>query len=220
MVNLQDIRRELEEGNRVLLLVRHGERGVIDPDDPTFGAAIPLTPNGVEMSRAFGAALRGATQDVQFRASPLLRTVQTAAYIAEGMGIAAPEIPTDPVVGNGSAFVDDEHRVWELFRDGGFFRRMAEYMHMGVQYGFRQLEAAAEDFEVDLLNRFSATLGIFTSHDLYIAAFLHAKSVKTDFSRTDWPRFLDAAAIILSPAGKHRIEYVRTGLSNGICGVA
>jgi len=44
MVNLDDIRRELGEGNRVLLLVRHGERPQIDNEDPTFGAALPLPP--------------------------------------------------------------------------------------------------------------------------------------------------------------------------------
>lgn len=219
MVNLQDIRHALEEGNRVLLLVRHGERGVINADDPTFGATIPLTESGRAMSRAFGAALRGATEDVQFRASPLLRTVQTAACIAEGMGIAAPEIPTDSVVGNSCAFVEDERKVWELFRDGSFFAQMIEYMHSGVQYGFHPLEEAAANYEQEQLARLTGTLGIFTTHDLYIAAFLYAKGVKTDFSRTEWPRFLDAAAIIIDSRGTRRVEYLRSGLSTGICGV-
>ncbi len=220
MVTLDDIRRELEEGNRVLLLVRHGERSVIDHEDPSFGAAIPLTPNGVAMSRAFGAALRGAATDVQFRASPLLRTVQTAALIAEGMGIAAPDIPTDPVVGNSCAFVTDEHEVWEDFRDGRFFDKMLEYMHTGELRGFAPFANAADKYEAEQLVRFTAKFGIFTTHDIYIAAFLYAKGVKTDFSSTDWPRFLDAAAIILSPNGIRRVEYVRSGFSDGIRGVS
>ena len=220
MVNLDDIRRELGEGNRVLLLVRHGERPQIDNEDPTFGAALPLTSAGREMSRAFGAALKGSAADVRFRASPLLRTVQTAAFIAEGMGLGTPEIPTDPVVGNSCAFVADEHEVWEVFRDGAFFARMDEYLHTGRQRGFHPLASAAANYEREQLARFTTgQLGIFTTHDLYIAAYLHAKGVKTDFSRADWPRFLDAAALIGTPDGAWRTEYVRSGFSDGICGV-
>ena len=219
MVTLDDIRHELEEGNRVLLLVRHGERGVIDHEDPTFGAAIPLTSNGLEMSRAFGAALRGAATDVQFRASPLLRTVQTAVLIAEGMGLEDVSIPTDPVVGNSCAFVADEHEVWDVFRDGTFFDRMLEYMHTGNLRGFAPLRNAADKYEAEQLVRFTGTLGIFTTHDIYIAAFLYAKGVKTDFSSTEWPRFLDATAIIIAPNGNRRIEYLRSGFSDGIRGI-
>ncbi len=219
MVNLQDIRHELEEGNRVLLLVRHGERTQIDHEDPTFGAAVSLTGAGMEMSRAFGAALKGAADNVQFRASPLLRTVQTAALIAEGMGLNGAEIPTDPVVGNSCAFIADEHEVWEVFRDGSFFARMLEYMATGQQRGFMPLRTAALKYEDEQFARFTGTLGIFTTHDIYIAAYLYAKGVKTDFSRTEWPRFLDAAAIILEKTGKRRVEYVRSGFSSGICGV-
>ncbi len=219
MVNLQDIRRELEEGNRVLLLVRHGERTEIDHEDPTFGAAVSLTEKGKEMSRAFGAALRGAAKDVQFLASPLLRTRQTAALIAEGIGLEGTEIPTDTVVGNSCAFVADEHEVWEVFRDGTFFDRMLEYMHTGNLRGFAPLRNAADKYETEQLARFKGELGIFATHDIYIAAFLYARGVKTDFSSTEWPRFLDATAIIIPPNAPRRIEYLRSGFSNGIRGL-
>ena len=214
-----DVRSELAAGNRVLLFVRHSERPKIGFDDRTFGAALPLTENGRRLCGEYGRLLRGAAADVQFRASPLLRTVMTAELIAAAMGMADAEIVRDARIGNGSAFIASELRVWELFRDGSFFARMEEYLSRGMQAGFNPLAAAADAFEDYALSTFSARLGIYATHDVYVAAFLHARGVKTDFNRENWPRFLDAAAVILEPSGRRRHALVRAGLSELVCGV-
>ena len=214
-----DVRRELAAGNRVLLLVRHAERPKIGYEDKTFGGSLPLTPAGEDMSRTYGRLLAGAASDVQFRASPLLRTVMTAERIAEGMGLASPVIVQDAQIGNGSAFVENELKVWELFRDGGFFAKMVQYLRQGRQYGFADLTPAADAFESHLLRNFAGQLGIFTSHDVYITAYLHARGVRTDFCEANWPRFLDAAAIVLAPDGSRRYALVRAGLTDRCCGV-
>ena len=52
-----------------------------------------------------------------------------------------------------------------------------------------------------------------------IAAYLHGRGVRTDFCETNWPRFLDAAAIILTPDGRRQYALVRAGLSDRCCGV-
>ena len=216
---LSDVRRELAAGNRVLLLVRHAERPKIGYEDKTFGGSLPLTPAGEEMSVAYGRLLAGSSEAVQFRASPLLRTVMTAERIAEGMGLASAEIVQDAKIGNGSAFVDSELEVWELFRDGGFFTKMCEWMRRGVQRGFHELGSACDLFEDYVLSTFTGRLGVYTSHDVYIAAYLHGRGVRTDFCETNWPRFLDAAAIILTPDGRRQYALVRAGLSDRCCGV-
>ena len=54
---------------------------------------------------------------------------------------------------------------------------------------------------------------------VYVAAFLHARGVKTDFNPDNWPRFLDSAAIVLRPDGERRYMFVRAGLSPLACGV-
>ena len=97
---------------------------------------------------------------------------------------------------------------------------MLEYMHTGKLRGFAPHKYATENYAREQLVRFMGTLGIFTTHDIYIVAFLYAKGVKTDFSSTDWTRFLDVAAIILSPEGECRVEYVRSGFLDGIRGVS
>lgn len=214
-----DVRAALARGARVLLVVRHAERPKIDYEDKTFGAALPLTPAGERMSEDFGRLLRGAAASVQFRASPLLRTVMTARLVARGMGLEGADIVEDATVGNSSAFVESELKIWELFRDGSFFKGMAEYMSRGEQYGFAPLAEAADAFEERMLSVFTAQLGIFTSHDVYVAAFLHARGAKTDFCKENWPRFMDSAAIVLEPAGTRRYALVRAGLSDLCTGV-
>ena len=69
------------------------------------------------------------------------------------------------------------------------------------------------------ISKFKARLGIFATHDLHDAAFLYARGVKRDWTVESWVRFLDAAAIILSPDGTRRYALLRSGLSNGTVGV-
>jgi len=219
-IEFKDVRRELSVGNRVLLLVRHAERQRIDKWDPTFGAALPLTANGEAMCETFGRALAGASDDIGFRSSPLLRTRLSAAGIARGLGIAVPEIPTDDVLGNGSPFYTDRLEVWRLFRDHRFFAHMEKYLRDGEQRGFNPPGPAAEEFERHLLAHFTTQLGIFLSHDVFIAAYLQGKGVKTDWCQDNWPRFLDSAAIVLEPSGRRRFALLRAGLSDRIMGVS
>lgn len=219
IIDFAVVRNELARGNRVLLLVRHGERPRIDHEDPSFGGSLPLTENGERMSEAFGVALKGASDDVQFRASPLRRTVMTASCIAKGMGLPAAEIPQDDAIGNGSAFINDIREVWDLFRDRRFFDHMNEYMATGAMRGFAPNAEAADRYEAYVLGLFTRRLGIFATHDVFIAAYLFARGVKTDWNADNWPRFLDAAAIILEPSGLRRYAFLRPGLSDRATGV-
>jgi len=213
------IRAALDAGNRVLLLVRHGERAKIDHDDQTFGAAIPLTEEGRRTAVAFGRELADYASDVQFRASPLRRTVMTAEDIAAGMGISAPEVVEDDAIGNGSAFFSDRLEVWRQFRSGHFFAKMTEYMTTGSIPGFADNATATTAYERYVLSCFTSRLGVFTTHDVFVAAYLYGKGVKRDWTPENWPHFLDAAAIVLPKAGAPEAYFVRTGLSDGIVGV-
>lgn len=214
------ILREFAGGSRVLLLVRHAERPHIDNEDRTFGGALPLTPAGERMSRDFGAMLREAADSgVQFRASPLLRTVLTARFVAEGMGLPSAEIPPDEKIGNSCAFVEDPLKIWELFRDHGFFRKMGVYLETGEQYGFVPLAEAADRFEEYVLSLFTGRFGIFTTHDVYIAAYAKGRGMLPKVEVENWPRFMDSAAIVLRPDGTKGYAFVRAGLTDGICGV-
>ncbi len=218
-LTLEDVRRLLREGNRVLLMTRHAERPHIDHEDPSFGATLPLTADGEEMSRAFGRALRDFASVVQFASSPLRRTMMTTECIAEGMGLAQPDISPEEALGNATFYFADAHAVWEEFRDGSFFQKCFAYFETGTYRGFAELHAATDALEEWCLAHFTAPFAIFTTHDLYIAAYLAARGVVDRFTIANWPRFLDSAAIVLAPDGTRRYALVRAGLSDRVSGV-
>lgn len=209
---VREVHKALANGERVLLLTRHAERPHIDPEDPTFGEDLPITEAGERMAVEYGRMLR-TSADVQFMASPLRRTRLTAAKIAEGMGLADKwnfdTIPTDALIGNASHYYADPRKVWEIFRGGEFYRLSFEYCRTGEQTGFRPLHAAAEMHEAHVLANFTAQLGIFTSHDLFIAAFLSARGVYSGWKVDTWVQYLDSAAIIIAPDGARRYAFVR-----------
>lgn len=218
-ITLDDVLSELAKGTRVILQVRHAERPKMDPDDPTFGDALPLTPEGERTARLFGERLRGWTGGTAFLASPLRRTRMTAALIAEGMGRDTGAIPVHERLGNGTFYYDDPAEVLEVFKPENFFPACFDYMKTGRMRGFNPLDAATDALEAWLVAHATAPLTVAATHDLYIAAFLAARGVYTEHARETWPRFLDAAAVFMDPDGSRRYAFVRTGLSDGIVGV-
>ena len=217
-MTIEELKDELRKGARVALMVRHAERPKMDPNDPTFGDALALTYDGVRTAKKLGRILSEFRDDVRFFASPLTRTRMTAACIAEGMGLADAVIPTDERLGNGSFYYDDPAEVLEVFKPKNFFPACDEYFRTAHQRGFRELYAATDEFERWIDANFTSRLFVISTHDLYIAAFLHARGAYS-FTRETWVRFLDAGAVIDRPDGTRRYALVRTGLSDGIVGV-
>ncbi|MBR3221384.1 MAG: HAD-IA family hydrolase [Kiritimatiellae bacterium] len=219
-MTIDELKAEMEKGARAILMVRHAERPQIDPDDPTFGDALALTERGARTATELGRCLADFHGDVQFAASPLMRTRMTAERIAAGMGVAAPEILAEGRLGNDSFYYTDTDEVLEVFKPENFFNACIEYFATGRQRGFAPLGEATDAFEAWLDERFAKKLFVAVTHDLYIAAFLTARgAAAVPFTRENWVRFLDAGAILVYPDGTRRYEFVRTGLSDGICGV-
>ena len=222
-IRFDGLKELLRSGARVVLMVRHGERPKIDPDDPTFGDSLPLTPEGDRTALLFGKALAEFAPVAGFAASPLARTRITAEKIAEGMGVPGAEIRLDGRLGNDSYYYKDIPEVLKIFNPpGNFFPASFEYMDAGIQRGFHPLGEATDALERRLDELHGTQLLVAASHDLFIAAFLAARGAYSERSLETWPRFLDAAAIIdeTAPDGSTRRSYamLRSGLSDGIVG--
>lgn len=211
-ISIETVRELVLKGWRVLLMMRHAEREHISPDDPTFGAALPITPAGRAAALALGRRLAGL--EVQFLSSPLNRTRLTACAVAEGMGLAdvwnAGTIPVDGRLGNESFYFADRMAVWGLFRKGDFYPEVFRYIRDGRNTGFNDLREASDRLEEFVLSRFTAPLGVFTTHDLYNGAFLSAKGARPQgWTVESWVRFLDSAAILVDPAGRRHYALAR-----------
>lgn len=219
-ITLEELKTALREGARCILQLRHAERPKMDPNDPTFGDGLALTPEGCRTARLLGESLAEFRDDVSFWSSPLRRTCMTAELIAEGMGLKNIEIPTEGRLGNDSFYYANPMEVLDVFRPPeNFFPACFHYFATGEQRGFRNLYAATADLENWLWEHFHTRLFIVATHDCYIAAYLAAQHACEGFSRDNWPRFLDGAALIVRPDGSREYALVRTGFSSGICGV-
>ena len=219
-LTLDELKNEIRNGARCILQVRHAERPKMDPNDPSFGDDLHLTKEGMRTARLYGEALAEFKDDVAFATSPLMRTRETAGLIAEGMGVKDAPIPSDEKLGNGSFYYDDPLRVLKLFQEMEFFKACYAYFEKGKLPGLNDLHEATDACERWLTEQAgSYRLFIATTHDCYIAAFLSARNAYGPFSKKNWPRFLDAAAILTYPDGTRRYVLVRAGLSHGICGV-
>ena len=219
-MTVEELKAEMARGARVVLMVRHAERPQIDPDDPTFGDVLKLTDEGVRTSKELGRMFADCRDGVQFMSSPLMRTRMTAECIAEGMGVESPEVEADERLGNGSFYYTDTTEVLDVFKPENFFNACSEYFATGRQRGFAPLAEATDVFEEWLFAHMKGRLLVAVTHDLYIAAFLTARgAAATPFTREHWVKFLDAGAIIVYPDGTRRYEFIRTNLSDGICGV-
>lgn len=217
-MTLAEVKESLRGGARVAFLVRHAERPKMDLNDPTFGDSLALTYEGCRTARKLGTLLADLRDDVQFAASPLMRTRMTASLIAEGMGFRDAEISTDGRLGNESFYYADASEVLEVFKPENFFPASVEYFEKGEQRGFKNLYAATDDFERWIDETQKSRLYVIATHDLYIAAFLVARKSGM-FSRENWVRFLDAGVVVTYPDGTRRYALVRTNLSTGIVGV-
>lgn len=181
---------------RFFLLVRHGERPPIDPDDPTFGASLPLTPEGEALARACGRALRpAASRPWAFRASPYRRTVLTASFVAEGLGLDSETVVPCDELGIPGIWITDPAAVHDAqVRDTAWVYndRLARE---GVAEGYRPAtESTAMLFEWLDRTDFGAPNTFLCTHDCHLACLLNYLGVAHIDGR-NWVGYLQGCAI-------------------------
>ena len=197
-IDLTRIRASLEQGHRVALFIRHSERPAIRADDKEFGKHLGLTARGVELAREAGSRLAGF-RDVRFYASPMTRCRLTARHFAEGMGFAAPVVEDADPLGVRGFYYEDPYAVQDLMRQQGYMAYMLDYLRNGIAPYSRPLGSATAQTAEWLRGQTTTRLGVFVSHDIFIASFLTGLGIRT-FSAEDWVGFLHGAALIHTPA--------------------
>ena len=105
----------LASDERVFLLIRHGERRHITPEDPDFGAHVGLTERGREQALSLGKCIP-AEGDMSFFSSPVGRCVETALNIGLGRGIQNPSIQKMDCLAE--YFVQDYDEYTKVLRAG------------------------------------------------------------------------------------------------------
>jgi len=197
----------LADGARVALMIRHAERPHIDRNDPTFGEALALTPNGEAASQELGRQFAAFGDETEFHSSPMNRTRTTARRIAEGMGIVEPTVAEHEELGNSSFYFQNQRALFEAFKGRDIYPMMESYLHGGSLAGLGDLHAASDMLERWIDAHHKKRFAVYATHDLYNAAFLTARHA-AEFTAQKWIGFLESAAIIDLPNARRIYEYV------------
>ena len=138
----------LAADERVFLLVRHGERRHITPEDPDFGAHVGLTERGREQALSLGKCIP-AEGDMSFFSSPVGRCMETALNIGLGRGIQNPLIQKMDCLAE--YFVQDYDEYTKVLR-AGFYEGICEWLQneaagnpRGDKEAFAPLAARSEE---------------------------------------------------------------------------
>jgi len=196
-IDFSHVRSLLNKGHRVALLLRHSERPPISADDKEFGRNLGLTPFGIELARQAGQRFAGF-RDVRFFASPMNRCRLTARHFAEGMGFDAPVVEDADPLGVRGFYYEDPYAVQDIMRRQGYMAYMLEYLQNGTALHSKPIGPATEQMAEWLQSKTTAQLGVYVSHDIFIASFLTGLKMRT-YTADNWVGFLHGAALIRSP---------------------
>lgn len=227
----------LASDERVYLLVRHGERRHITPQDPDFGAHVGLTDKGREQALNLGKCIP-PEGDICFYSSPVGRCVETAQFIGKGRasvqgilqaGDAAQESSAphvEPLTCLAEYFVQNYHEYMKVLR-AGFYEGICAWLFAeearissgtGTYSGnepFAPLAKRSEEMLAMMLEKGNCRFNIFATHDAWVVPCL-THFCKMRFTPQRWMNYLTGMAVVTGPDGKtpRRIAPV-TGLEIG-----
>jgi hypothetical protein len=216
-VAAKDFFASLASDERVFLLIRHGERNHITPNDPDYGAHVGLTERGREQAFSLGRSIPDG--DMVFFSSPVGRCMETARCIGEGHGLR--EVHVEPLGCLGDFFVQDQGEFEKVLR-AGFYEGICEWLESeasGVPRtgagAFYPLASRSEEMLSMMLEKGCARFNIFATHDAWVVPCL-THFCKMRFTPQRWMNYLTGMAVVTGPEGKtpRRIVPV-TGLETG-----
>ncbi len=215
-VNFQDIENALMKGERVVLLLRHAERPLLEKDDPTFGQGIGITAKGRMDAKVFGFALRqffSGFGEMVVSSSKMTRCRDTAREIMHEMAPwTVPGFGLSDTLGDKSPYFGRVSARMTLANKGNYRESLNEYFRTGHQQGFQNLAEATNKLEDFIWNYHSHTnpaLHVMVTHDINVGCFLAGRKVITQFDDSTWPHYLDSAVCFLDRYGRARYGFMR-----------
>lgn len=213
----KDFFESLANDERVFLLIRHGERNHITPNDPDYGAHVGLTDKGREQAFSLGRSIPDG--GMVFFSSPVGRCMETARCIGEGHGLR--EVHVEPLGCLGDFFVQDQGEFEKVLR-AGFYEGICAWLEnetsqgaRGTREAFYPLASRSEEMLSMMLEKGCARFNIFATHDAWVVPCLtHFCDMR--FTPRRWMNYLTGMAVVTGPEGcaPRRIVPV-TGLETG-----
>lgn len=219
-VQASDFFKSVSADERVFLLIRHGERRHITPEDPDFGAHVGLTERGREQALSLGKCIP-SDGDMNFFSSPVGRCVETAENIGRGRGVENPSVEKLDCLAE--YFVQDYEEYTKVLR-AGFYEGICEWLKNEVagnprnrsgKEAFAPLSTRSEEMLAMMLEKSDARFNIFATHDAWIVPCL-THFCKMQFSPQRWMNYLTGMAVVTGTGDTHTRRIVPvTALETG-----
>lgn len=209
----------LAEGEKVVIMVRHAERGA------DYSRTGPLTENGKLQSQELGAKMIGSPA-IYYAGSQFIRTHQTCNNIAKGHGDADTLADTLSVLNDGW-FIKNQSAYnsasWQA--GGNAFNLLSKWAYEGgYTNAFYDLaERSSELIEEHLipaLEKSGKSIGVFVSHDvmlLPLIAYVSDGNIDLKYYKSTenrWVNYLAGFAVVIKPDGT-KVFYAVRGLDSG-----
>lgn len=178
-----------------LLLIRHSARGPIPQGDP--GNDVLLLPEGKLLASALGREVGGRLRTLH--ASPVRRCVETAESLKEGSGVEL-SIAEDRRLGHPGVYVEGGVDAWTTWQTLGHEGVLAKLIAGEQLLGLTDPLPASRRLVAYMLATAAGVPGIhaFVTHDsLVTVAAAHCLGLQ--LGRPDWPWYLEALAIVVTP---------------------
>lgn len=216
-VQAPDFFESLKDDEHVFLLIRHGERRHITPEDPDFGAHVGLTDKGREQALSLGKSIP-VEGDMCFYSSPVGRCMETARCIGEGRGLC--DVFVEPLDCLGDFFVQN-HDEFEKVLRAGFYEGISAWLDneaSGVprngEEAFCPLAERSEEMLSMMLEKGNVRFNIFATHDAWVVPCL-SYFCKMRFTPQRWMNYLTGMAVV-TDAQKRVLRIVPvTAIENG-----
>ncbi|MDD4623051.1 MAG: histidine phosphatase family protein, partial [Kiritimatiellae bacterium] len=140
-------------------------------------------------------------RDASFYASPMTRCQLTARHFAEGMGFDKPLVQDADELGVHGFYYEDSRAVQKLMQAQGYMAFMLEYLRKGIAPHSRPVKQATEELAQWLQRQTAALLGVYVSHDIFVAAFLTGLNA-AHLTAENWVGFLHGAVLSETPDGE------------------
>ena len=208
----------LAEGEKVVIMVRHAERG------SDYSRTGPLTENGKLQSRELGAKMVGSPA-IYYAGSQFIRTHQTCNNIAKGHGDADTLADTLSVLNDGWFIKNQNAYNSAQWQAGGAFALLSRWAYEGgYTNAFYDLaERSSELIEEHLipaLEKSGKSIGVFVSHDvmlLPLIAYVSDGNIDLKYhesTKNRWVNYLAGFAVVIKPDGT-KVFYAVKGLDSG-----
>ena len=209
----------LAEGEKVVLMVRHAERG------SDYSRTGPLTEHGKLQSQELGAKLKSGAE-IYYAGSQFIRTHQTCNNIAKGHGDADTLADTLSVLNDGW-FIKNQSAYnsasWQA--GGNAFTLLSKWAYEGgYTNAFYDLaERSSELIEQHLipaLEKSGKSIGVFVSHDvmlLPLIVYVSDRNIDLKYyesTKNRWVNYLAGFAVVIKPDGT-KVFYAVKGLDSG-----